>query len=260
MGTHKALFLFFLLASGAGWAGEQTGSAPRLLRSEDLPTEVKPEELQRQYDALATMSLRTIEYSSQGPIQDIDGDTGVDLPCRARVLKKGDSGADILQMYKDILLATGNESLEVRDNNFVDATTRNLTFSQSIRGIPVLFGVVSIEYDDVTGRVSGLAAIFLPDRNLPSSPKLSALQAEQIVPQSLEMAKVAGAKEVEITEGTYLGYFVNTTEPTPPSLAWVVHVTLNGGDREEFLVDAATGAILRRAPLDENLTEVTRVW
>lgn len=248
--------VILIVVSAVSLAQHEPRGQPRLLRAQDLPIEVDPAALQRQYDALATMSLRSIEYSSQGSIQDIDGDTGVVLPSSARRLTKGDSGADVLQLFGDVLLAVGNEILELRDNTLVDPSTRNLTFSQSIRGIPVLFGVVSIEVNDDTRRVSGLTANFIPDRNLPSKPRLTAQQAEQIVPQSLEAANDARAKKVEIDEGTYLGYFVNPTESVPPRLVWVVRATLDGGDREDFFVDADTGAIAYRAQADNDLSRI----
>lgn len=243
-----------LVVSVTVWAQSQPRNQPTLLRAQDLPIEVDSVALQRQYDALATMSLQILEYSSQGPIQTIDGDTGVDLPGGARDLKKGESGAVILQLFKDVLLATGTETLVARENTRLDPSTRNLSFSQSIRGIPVIFGDVTVEVNEETSRVSGLSATFIPDRNLPSEPKLSAQQAEEIVPQALEIAKDDRGKELEIDEGTYLGYFVNTTEPTSPSLVWVVRVTLRGGDREVFVIDATTGAILRREPAGDYQT------
>lgn len=253
---HKCMAIIMIVASSAAWAGDRPRAAPKLLNAEDLPIEIESAALQRQYDSLAIMSLQTLEYSSQGPIQNIDGDTGVVLPRHTRNLEKGDSGAEVLQFFKDVLLAIGNETLELSDNTLVDPSTRNLTFSQSIRGIPVVFGIVSIEVNDETGRVSGLTANFIPDRNLPSRPELSAQQAEQAVPQALEGAKDARAKEVEIDEGTYLGYLVNPTVPTPPSLVWVVRVTLKDGGREDYFVDAITGAIVHRSRADNDLTRI----
>lgn len=247
-----SLAIILLAGSVIAIGQEQRFQTPKLLDARALPVAMDGDILQRQYDALARMQLQTIEYSAQGPVQSIDGWTGLALAGNARMLKKGDSGAEVLQQFKDLLLAAGSETLEVRYNNFVDASTRNLTLAQSIHGIPVLFSVVTVEYNDTTGEVTGFTALFVPDRDLPSKPALSAPQAEQLVSQFLEVANDSRAKQVEIDEGTYLGYFVNVTEPRPPSLAWVVRATLAGGDREDFIVDAMTGEILYRAPAESS--------
>jgi hypothetical protein len=153
--------IVLLIASAVVAADESVGK-PRLLDSRDLPIEVEQEVLQRQFDVLQAMQLDTLTYSLHGPVSHINGDTGVALPSDVGSLKEGDSAAEILQLFKDVLLATGDETLTVTRNSF-----RNLRFSQSIRGTPVIGGGVAIDYDDVTKRATSLAANFIPDRGLP---------------------------------------------------------------------------------------------
>ncbi len=181
------------------------------------------------------MRLENIEYSRLGPVKIIHGDTGIALPSDVSNLKVGDSAAGILQLFKDHLLANGDEILTVTRHDAVYYSTRSLRFSQSIRGIPVINSIVGIKYDDTTKRVSSFAANFIPDRGLPRTPKLSAQQAEQI----------AGG---EIVEPTYLGYYAHCCVPTPPELVWAINVwTIRM--RETIYVDAITGVVADRVQM-----------
>jgi hypothetical protein len=207
-------------------------STPRLLDVQELPIQVEPTALQRQYVALQAMRLENIEYSHLGPVKIIHGDTGVVLPADISNLKEGDSGAEILQLLKDILLANGDETLTVTRHDAPFVSTRSLRFSQSIRGIPVINSIVGVKYEDTTKRVIGVASNFIPDRGLPHTPKLSPQQAEQI----------AGG---EIVEPTYLGYYVPCCGPRPPKLVWAISIWIS--TRHEMVyVDAVTGLLLAR--------------
>lgn len=253
----RGFMAFFILAfSFVAPAQEQSAAAPRLLNAQDLPVEFEPEALQRQYNALHTMRLNTLKYSLHGPIQNIDGDTGVMLPSELTDLKKGDSAPEILQLFGDVLLARGNESLKVTRHDSSMPSQRTLRVSQSIRGIPAINGGIAIEYDSTTRLVTGLSAIFVPDRDLPSTPKLSALEAEKIVPEILAMAEDKRATEIEVIAGTYLGYYVVPAEPGPPRLVWVVRAQVLKGIQELFFVNAITGLIVDRQPGSAGLTRI----
>jgi hypothetical protein len=211
-------------------------STPRLLDVQELPIQVEPAALQRQYDALQAMRLDSIEYSHLGSVKRISGDTGVVLPSRAADLKAGDSGADLLQLFGDILLAHGTETLKVTRNDAVyhgtNSSKRGVRLSQEIDGIPVINSFIGINYDEVMRRVSRFVASFMPDRGLLRTPKLSAQQAEQI----------AGG---EIVEPTYLGYYVPCCGPRPPKLVWAISIWIP--TRHEMVyVDAVTGLLLAR--------------
>lgn len=205
-------------------------TAPRLLEVQDLAVAVDPATLQKQYDALRAMRLDDIKYSPLGPVQVVSGDTGVVLPAEVVDLKEGDSAAGILVLFTDLLLANGNEALTVTRHDVQYATTRQLRFSESIHGIPVINGGVGLAYDERTKRVSSFAANFIPDRGLPRTPRISAAQAERLVPG-------------EVTERAYLGYYVRCCGRRRPNLVWAIGAwTEKMG--EMFYVDAITGVIV----------------
>ncbi|MGH8223863.1 MAG: hypothetical protein ACREQZ_12915 [Woeseiaceae bacterium] len=180
------------------------------------------------------------------------------LPLNALNLKVGDSADQVLQVLKDLLLSEGTETLTVTRNSFSATSKRTLRFSQSIRGIPVIGGGLAIGYDPETRRVSKLTAHFLPDHSgLPRTPKLSAAEAEQVIPKALAAASEGDAKEVEISEGSYLAYYIVPAEPTAPKIVWAVRVEVEDGIYELFLVDALSGVIVDRHPLSTSLTRMS---
>lgn len=240
---RMCMAIVMLVASSVTWAADQSDSAPRLLKAQDLPCDVEPDALQRQFDALQAMQLRTLQYSLRGPVHYIKGDTGVVLPSYVANLKEGDSGVEFLQLFKDILLASGTETLKVTRSEARPSSARRLVFSQSIRGIPVIDGLVAVEYDDATSRVSDFIANFVPDRGLTRDPKISATRAEQSVAETLALAKDGRAEGMEIIAGTYLGYYQVPSELTAPYLVWVVSVEFKG-EHELFIVDAVTGIVV----------------
>lgn len=246
------MVIVMLVASWTAWAQEQSVAAPRLLKAEDLPIAVEPDALQRQYQALSGMSLERLEYSTRGPVDRINGATGLVLPASARVLKEGDDASNILPVVQDVLLANRNESLNVHSNILI-GSTRALKLSQSIRGIPVINGGVWFSCDEATLHVSVLTANFVPDRGLPRAPKLSAQQAEQKVPEALKFAVDLRQLEIEILDGTYLAYYASPGQSDPPQLVWVVRAEL-GTSYELFYVNALTGAIAGRKQESFNVT------
>lgn len=219
-----------------------------------MPVEVDSSTAQSQFDALTAMDLKVLEYSTQGPVSWLEGETGVVLPSRVRDLKKGDSGRDILEVFKDVLLATGSETLVVHDNRIVDDSTRTLSLTESINGIPVIYGVISLEYGNQTRKVAGLVSSFLPNRALPTSPKYSLEDAQKAAAELISAAAKGDPKELEFDDTSYLGYFADSQSVTPPTLAWVLHASLSDGSYEELIVDAMGGLVLRRERLDESLT------
>jgi hypothetical protein len=237
-----------LVTSSVSWAQGEIAT-PQLLRANQLQAPVDQAALQRQYDALRKMNLNIVEYSPRGPVTNIAGETGIILPADSSARTKGSPAPDFLQLFADVLLATGTESLTVRDNWTMYGTERGLEFSQSIRGIPVVNGGVSVSYDAETNRVSSLVAHFVPDRNLPRAPKLSAMQAEEMLRKALVTGLKQGAK-VHIREGAFKAYFADFADPSAPALDWVIRALTASeaelfGD-EEFYVDATSGRILSR--------------
>jgi hypothetical protein len=203
---------------------------------------------QRQSDALRAMSLESVEYSLRGPIELLKGNTGIVLPADIINRKEGESTDDVLRLFADILVANGTESLTVREHRDHIGSERSLRLTESIRGIPVLGGTLAIGYDAVTRRVTTVAANFVPDRDLPRAPQLSAKQAEQVVPKALAIAERIDPSDIAVMDGTHLGYYADNYSPEPVQLVWVVQVG-GGWEQEEFYVDAMTGIVAYRRPL-----------
>ena len=246
MGRMLALVSLLVLAAYSSVAVPDC--SPAQLDPSQSPIAVDAAVRQRQSDALRAMSLESIEYSLHGPVEQLRGNTGIVLPADIANRTEGSPADDILRMFADILLANGTESLTVREHREHFGSERSLRLTQSIRGIPVLEGGVSFSYDSATRQVTGVAAHFVPDRDLPRRPRLSAKQAEQVVPKALAIAERINASGVQIMDGTHLGYFGNNYSPEPVQLVWVVE-TGGSWEHEQFYVDAMTGIVANRRPL-----------
>jgi hypothetical protein len=174
--------LLGLLISVAGLA---VGAPPVLLKPENLPVVVEPEALRRQFDVLSAMRGVEIEYSRLGPVSQVIGRTGVELPRSVREFREGSINTGLLEGLGSMLLATGREALVVKSNRFY-GSSREIETEQTIRGIPVVGGLVTASIDETSGEVLAVVAAFLPDRGLPSKPKLSADQAWQALVRVFE--------------------------------------------------------------------------
>jgi hypothetical protein len=105
--------------------------------------------------------------------------------------------------------------------NHLSAIGRTLRLDQSINGIPVLYGSVSVGIDDATGLVTGLGATFLPDRGLPREPKISAAAAAKRVEKFLVESGEAKPGSVE-TSTPSLAYTGTHPDSTRGHLIWAV--------------------------------------
>lgn len=180
------------------------------------------------------MTLDNVEYSPLGSVKEVWGNTGLVLSPEALKLKKGDSGAAILRQLSDLLLANGDELLTLEEANFFEGpggSIGGMSFRQSIRGVPVINGIVAFDYDGKTKRIYMLSTGFIPNRGLPARPKLTAKQAERI----------AGGV---ILEPTFLGYLLPCCGPKLPTLVWAVKTST--GDVEMVYVDAIGGTVVAR--------------
>lgn len=241
---------FVLLVASYAAAAQNRGVEPRLLQADELETSVTQAALQRQYDALLGMSLEMLRYDPRGPVERVVGETGIVLPHDTADRKKDDDASDLLPLLKDILLAIGTETLTVRDQLIVHGPVRSLRLSQSIHGIPVANATVALEYDLHTKRVSIIAARFVPDRGLPTEPTLSAQAAEDVVRRIVESD---GGAKLTIT-GTYLAYYVEYGDPSPPQLVWVIATGSGYDEAEKFYVSAETGLVVARQKLSMEVT------
>jgi hypothetical protein len=217
---------------------------------------VDPAVRQRQEDALRSMSLDLVEYSLRGPVKRLRGETGIVLPVDIARRQEGDSVDDVLHLFADVLLANGTESLVLKQHRERLGAERSLMLTQTIRGIPVFNSVVAIAYDGTTRRVTQLIGSFIPDRDLPQEPRLSAEEAEQVVPRALAIAERIDASVLVIEDGTQLGYYADEYSPEPVQLVWVV--TVGGGWQETFYVDAMTGIVANRLQMSTPIISMGR--
>jgi len=237
-----AVAVTFLLVCGESPATDCTSAdsdgKPKLLQASDLGINVDSIALQRQYSALLEMSLQGVAYSALGPVESVVGDTGIDLAADAPFRPEGAPASDLLPLFKDILLATGAENLTVQENSVWYGHGGELVLSESIRGIPVVNGLISLTYSGRTRRVTSVTAHFVPDLDLPHQPKLSLRQAED----ALRQAGIANLRK-----GTHLTYLAEFSDPSP-RLVWALEVgSARGGLR--YFVDAITGLVGPCRPL-----------
>ncbi len=84
----------------------------------------------------------------------------------------------LLRMLRSILLAENTEELQLEEEGW-SGPIRSLRFRQSIRGIPVSDAQLRLQVNDKTGHLVDLSARFLPDRGLPTAPRLTVADARR---------------------------------------------------------------------------------
>lgn len=245
--VHSALF-----ALGAFPSVVRSDCQPAQVDAPDASIHVDPAARQRQAEALRTLSPESLELSPWGPVSLLQGRTNIVLPPDITGREAGKPANDILRLLSELLLASGTESLTVRENRVLYGSERSLLFDQSIRGRPVLHGVVSLGYNALTKRVTTIAAHFVPDRELPGEPRLSAHEAELALRNALNLAERVDPTGVAFADGTHLGYFAGYDGAKPPQLVWAITAAVRG-EREEFLVDSLTGIVAYRRPLSSSI-------
>jgi hypothetical protein len=227
---------------------EPSPGPPVRLTPSEVVLSVDEAALDRQYRALSAMPSIKVTYSSLGLIRLIEGDTGIVLSNQAHALREGESGAEVLDKFRDVLLANGEETLTVRLN-----MSRVVKLDQSISGIPVLHGGVSITIDEPTGVVRSMGAFFLPDHGLPREPKLSSARATALATEMLEREGIAKPGTVEVSSAptlAYHGIFPNTTRA---GLVWAVtafYFSADTGDPSDgiYWFDAINGEYVGMEP------------
>lgn len=222
-------------------ASEREAGPPVVRQVSEVALAVDAETLDRQYRALSTMPSVKVAYSALGPVRSVEGATGIVLSSPARNLKAGDNAAEVLQKFKDVLLAAGTETLKVRGIQ-MSATGRHryIDTDQIINGIPVLYGSVSLRFEEGSGLVDSLGANFLPDRGLPRQPKISQADAAKRVAQYLVESGEAKPGSVE-TSSPSLAYHGTHPGSTRGRLVWAVAARYNGSQDGMFWIDAVDG-------------------
>lgn len=251
------LGLLLTLASAA----EREAGPPVVRHVSDVALPVDAETLNRQYHALSSMPSVRVVYSALGPVRSVEGDTGMVLSSATRSLNEGQAASEILSKFKDVLLAAGSETLEVRWNQMSSTRQhRFISMDQFINGIPVLYGGVSVRIEEGTGLVESLGATFLPDRGLPRQPKLSEADAAKRVAQYLVERGGAKPGSVETSTPT-LAYTGTHPDSTRGHLVWAVPARYRpaSDDRFEdgiFWIDAVDGEYVGRDALSKESLQV----
>jgi hypothetical protein len=236
-------------------AAEREAGPPIVRNVSEVALPVDAETLDRQYRALSSMPSVKVAYSALGPVRSVEGATGIVLSSRARNLKAGDDAPEVLQKFKDVLLATGGETLKVRGIQ-MSATGRHryIDTDQFIGGIPVLHGNVSLRFEEGSGLVDSLGANFLPDRGLPRQPKISEADAAKRVAQLLVDSGEAKPGSVQTSPPT-LAYYGTHPGSTRGRLVWAVPASYGARDGM-FWIDAVDGEYVGRDALSREALQV----
>jgi hypothetical protein len=230
-------------------AGERGPGPPIERRASDVALPVDTEALHRQYVALSAMPSVEVTYSALGPVRLVQGAIGIVLSSETRNLERGQEAPELLQKFKNVLLAMGSETLKVSRNERPPGQYRYLTTDLFINGIPVLYGGVSLKIDEATGLVEVLGANFVPDRGLPRQPNLSQADAAKRAAQYVVEHRGAKPGSVEASAVT-LAYQGTNPGSTRGRLVWTVHARWPGpsgsfedGDFKDgiFWIDAIDG-------------------
>ena len=219
---------------------------PKLLQARQLPVEFEQSALQLQYDVLSGMELERIEYSPRGPVESLAGETGLVVPRDFSEREECAPADDVLAAVASLLLAGGAESLAMGREKSALANSRSRLLLQTIHGRPVISGLVGIEYDKTTFAITRLVANFAPDRGLPQAPKLTAGQAERMLPGEWVHSPHRDPESTVAPPDTHLAYFAATIRQ-PYELVWAIPVSV-GGMPEWAYVNAVTGTVAGRVP------------
>jgi Zn-dependent metalloprotease len=245
-----------LLALGAAWlqACSSTVADPPLGRGGETTTETDtgtgPEAVLGMPNVRATRDLAS-------GVRILKGDTGIALPDRLREARPGDESADVLHAFGAALGATGTERLTVYANNKLSlgAGYQTLTFTQTIRGIPVRGAGVVVGADLATGRVDTVGSGFLPDIGLPTAPTIDAATAVNV---ALSVHPGGGADASAAT----LAYLPPRPDWETARLVWQVDVSPGPDDDEplEVLVDATDATLVAQSPIGLHASFAVRTF
>lgn len=217
-----------------------------------------PDVVARQRQAVAAMPSVKVSYNQKGTVSTIEGVTGLAVSRRMLNARKGDSGEELLAVLKDVLAVSGAEELTVISNKKFLGTKRTLRFSQSIAGIPVISGVVSIGVESSTGVIDAIGMQFLPDRDLPRSPKLTAQEAQERAREAVYSILAAQPESARVSSNTTLAYVGSHDLAPRAALVWVVpveYVEKDGAPAyRNIWIDAINGEYLGQRSNQVNLT------
>jgi hypothetical protein len=235
-------------------AQAQVPGPPLRQQSADLAVAVENAALQRQFELLSAMPDVTVEYSAFGSVTSMSRVTGISLRMDpVRRLEVGADATTLLVPLAPLLLATGRETWIVRQVWPQDGRGEmQIRADEYIRGIPVVHGRLAVGFDAQTGAIRAFSSGFLPDRELPTKPRLSAAESYEHLVRALETSGDAVAGSVQQTSEarlSYLGPYGRSKDR--PRLVWEWHVSFRcptgRGDSEQVLVDSIDGMVVGRA-------------
>jgi hypothetical protein len=222
----------------------------------DIESTAQPGLVQEQRLALSRMDLRISKYGAFGAIRHIAGDTGLSLGADERLAPVGQDAKKMFNRLRRVLLARGDETLTLRVNERITPGPtssegyRTLRYAQSIHGIPVIGGQVSVGIKD-DGKIDVVTAAFLPDWDLPIEPRISPEEALESARRNLEgVGAIVQGSLVSEGRGT-LAYHGVAPDAEKARLVWVLPAsfTLEDGndDSADVLIDAVDATYVGRA-------------
>ena len=216
----------FSVAALAGPPTLQDG--PATARLYDLATR------EAQFHALSAIPGAEVQYGSFGRLKQLDGPTGIRTPQAAK-LKRGDSADLLFQNVKRMLLATGTESLVVRDAGTEPFGSNHFVFTnQIIDGIPVVDVNVNFLLDP-NGEIKLIASQFVPQGKASSKPQMPVQIAKAKLEQVLRDTGIAATQSVS---GGSLAFWTDQGTAESPRLLWMFEAGFT-----RFGVDATTGEL-----------------
>lgn len=197
-----------------------------------------------QYHRLISIPDAVVEYGRFGRVRQIDGHTHLFLP-NAGKLKQGDSVAPLFQEFKPILLASGAESLVVRNVVPAPKGGHYVLTEQWIDGLPVIDARVNFIVN-TDGEVHMMNSLFVPRSKATRTPKISLQLARTKLEQALIDTEMADAGTVKLAPESSLAFWTNEGTEEMPRLLWMIdaNFTLDGESRMiKFGIDATTGEV-----------------
>ncbi len=233
------------------------------------------EQLEAQYETLRQIDDLRVTYDARGLPRTLYGRTSLAIPTDIHGSAGRAALEQALALVRTILLAEETETLtlarepDARENDVL----RSIQFKQSIRGIPVRDAHLTLTVDNRTGKVAMISAAFLPDRDLPSEPRVTASEAVAaafdwlqksidlgtrrpavresstgfVAPPPLEPGSLDGVK---VHGAPVLSYRIGQVEThaEPARLVWVVELERESARFNTIEVDAISGDVVGESP------------
>ncbi|HEY4367408.1 MAG TPA: hypothetical protein VGN07_09280 [Steroidobacteraceae bacterium] len=224
---------------------ETSSAAPAVLQVSKESANIYSNELRNaQFQRLSSMRGVDVGYDEYGRMRTIQGPTGIFVADAAKI-KAGDRMLSLLSELKEVLMATGSESLTVR--RVVPAINggRVIDMDISIDGMPMVDGGVNIRVskDD---EIDLLGSRFVPGVAVTKDIRTADVAKEDLL-KDLEETGQADRTTVSFLVTPALILWTNNGLEKAPILVWSFETTYNTPQGElegvRFYVDASTGEV-----------------